>query len=94
MRNLGVAFVERDFGKKPFQAEELEALFKKGDVSELLNTRHALYKERGMKTMLPSPKELIELILRDPNLIRRPVSVKGEKIVIGFDEEKLKALAG
>ena len=34
-----------------------------------------------------SKKEAISLMLEQPNLIRRPVLVKGGKVTFGFDKE-------
>ncbi|MBS1786564.1 MAG: hypothetical protein JST85_02515 [Acidobacteria bacterium] len=52
-----------------------------------MNTRHAVYKERGFAEALPPREELIELIIREPNLLRRPVLRKGDQVVIGFDKD-------
>ncbi|MCG3163080.1 MAG: hypothetical protein JMDDDDMK_04458 [Acidobacteria bacterium] len=81
--------IERDYSKKPLTAEEIEAIFGKDDIPQFLNTRHAVYKERGFAERLPSREELIELIISEPNLIRRPVTRKDKQIVIGFDREAL-----
>lgn len=84
--------VERDYSKKPLTAEEIETIFGQDDVAQFINTRHAVYKERGFAKKLPSREELIELIVAEPNLIRRPVTRAGNRVVIGFDREGLAAL--
>jgi len=45
-----------------------------------------------MKEKPPSKEEAIRLILKEPNLLKRPVVVKGKKKVLGFDEAALKSL--
>ena len=35
-----------------------------------------------------SKKEAIELMMEQPNLIKRPILVKGSKVIFGFDKEK------
>lgn len=81
--------VERDYSKKPLTAEEIETIFGKDDIPQFLNTRHAVYKERGFAEKLPPREELIKLIIAEPNLIRRPVTRAGKQVVIGFDREAL-----
>lgn len=81
--------VERDYSKKPLTAEEVEAIFGKDDIPQFLNTRHAVYKERGFAEKLPPREELIRLIIAEPNLIRRPVTRLGGRVVIGFDRKAL-----
>ncbi len=44
-----------------------------------------MFKERPLPT---SKKEAIDLMMEQPNLIRRPIFVKGSKVVFGFDKEQ------
>lgn len=69
--------------------EELEKLIGKRDYKEFLNSRNALYRERGMKENPPPRAEALRLMSENPNLIRRPILVKGSRIILGYDEEAL-----
>ncbi len=40
----------------------------------------------------PSRAEAIKLMSSTPNLIRRPVVIRGDQVVLGFDEEAYKKL--
>jgi arsenate reductase-like glutaredoxin family protein len=84
--------VERDYAKKALTVEELETIFGDDDLAPFLNTRHAVYKERGFAESLPSRKELFALIVVEPNLLRRPIIRHGKKLVIGFDKVALQNL--
>jgi arsenate reductase-like glutaredoxin family protein len=42
-----------------------------------------------MKQKPPSKEEAIKLILKEPNLLRRPVIVKGKKKILGFNESEV-----
>lgn len=84
--------IERDYARKPLTAEEVETIFGKDPVPNFLNTRHAVYKERGFAESLPSRAELIDLIISEPNLIRRPILRKGSKVVVGFDKDGIKSV--
>lgn len=44
-----------------------------------------MFKERPLPA---SKKEAIDLMMDQPNLIRRPIFVRGSKVVFGFDKEK------
>lgn len=89
---MGDNLVERDYAKKPLTAEEIETIFGDDPILLFLNTRHAVYKERGFAEKLPSLAGLIKLIIAEPNLIRRPIVRKGKAVVIGFDKAALTAL--
>jgi len=72
--------------------EELDRLIGKRDYRDFLNSRNELYRERGMKENPPSRQEALRLMAENPNLIKRPILVKGREIVLGFDEEALSGL--
>jgi arsenate reductase len=69
-------------------AEELDRLIGDRDYRQFLNTRNELYRERNMKAAPPSRAEAIALMAKHPNLIRRPVLVKGRRVLAGFDPEE------
>ena len=82
----------RDLGKQPLSEAELETLIGKRDYLLFLNPKNELYRARNMKQKLPSRAEAIKLMAKNPNLIRRPITVAGKKMVIGYDEEALEKL--
>jgi arsenate reductase-like glutaredoxin family protein len=90
--SLGAELQERDLGKTPLSAEELEALIGDADIASFLNTRTASYRGHNMKAKPPTKAQAIMLMVQDPNLIRRPIVTKGRTKVIGFDQEQLRAL--
>jgi arsenate reductase-like glutaredoxin family protein len=89
---LGVQLQERDLGKEPLNESELQALIGNADVAEFLNTRSALYRDQGLKTKPPTKAQAIKMMAQEPNLIKRPIAVRGRAKVIGFDEAQLRAL--
>jgi arsenate reductase (glutaredoxin) len=67
---------------------DLEKLIGDRDYKDFLNPRNELYRGRDMKTNPPSRKEAIRLMSENPNLIRRPILVKGDRMLLGFDAEE------
>lgn len=72
--------------------EALDRLIGKRDYRLFLNSRNELYRERGMKENPPPREEALRLMSEHPNLIKRPILVKGSEIAMGFDEGALAAL--
>jgi arsenate reductase-like glutaredoxin family protein len=68
---------------------DLNALIGDRDYKIFLNSRNELYREMNMKESPPSRQEAIRLMARHPNLIRRPILVKGKEIVLGWDREAI-----
>ena len=83
----------RDLDKQRMTAEELDELIGKRDHRMFLNTRNELYRARKMGQNPPSRDEALKLMAAEPNLIRRPVVLRGGDIVLGYDEDGLKRIA-
>ena len=85
-------FEEREYGKAPFSERELREIIGNGPIENFLNTRTPLYREKKMKQKPPTKKEAIRLMLKDPNLLKRPVIIKGKIRLTGFVETDVRQL--
>lgn len=88
LREKNVTFEEVDLNQG-LSVAELEKLIGNRDYREFLNTRNELYRERHMKENPPSRAQALKLMSENPNLIRRPILVKGSQMILGYDEEAL-----
>ncbi len=89
----GVKFDDVDLAPG-LSVAELDTLIGKRDYKQFLNFRNELYREMGMKKNPPTREEALRLRSENPNLVRRPLLVKGKAIVIGFDKDAMKEMAG
>ena len=92
MLELGAELESRDFDKERLSASEIEELIGQRDYKDFLNTRNELFRTRNMREHPPSREEAIQLMAKEPNLIRRPVVIRGTQMVLGFDEKAYKNL--
>ena len=83
---------ERDLGKEPMTEAELDALIGERPYLGFLNPKNELYREMKMKEKPPSRQQVLRLMAKNPNLIRRPIVRSGDKWVLGFDAGKLETL--
>jgi Spx/MgsR family transcriptional regulator len=88
-RNAKLEEVDLNKGLTP---GELESLIGSRDYKMFLNTRNELYREKGMSKSPPPREEAIRLMSEHPNLIKRPILVRGSKIVLGWNPEELEKL--
>ena len=93
MLDLKLDFDSRDLDKQPLSETELDKLIGARDYKEFLSPRNDLYREREMALKPPTRSEAIHLMSKTPNLIRRPLLVRGSQIIIGFDEAAYRILA-
>lgn len=92
MLKRGAVLNERDLGRNPLSLAELEALFRGHDPRQYLNPRNELYRRMKMKENPPGRDETLRLMAREPNLIRRPLVIRGARRVAGYDEAALETL--
>lgn len=80
-------FDERELGKQPMTTEELDLLIGQHDYKLYLNSRNELFRARKMKEHPPTRAEAVKLMAHEPNLIKRPLLVRGQRVVYGFDKD-------
>ena len=90
-----IAYEAGEIEKSRPSKQLLESLVDPANVKASLNSRSAIYKQKNMGQKLPDKKTAIELMLKDPNLIKRPVIVNEtgkapNYIIAGFEPESLK----
>lgn len=87
-----IQFESRDLDKQRLTEAELDQLIGDRDYKDFLNPRNELLRKRKMKEHTPSRAEAIKLMAKEPNLIRRPLIVRGSQIIFGFDEDAYRKL--
>ncbi len=93
MQRKGVELELRDLTREPLTVAELDDLIGDRDYRLFLNPKNELYRKRKMKQNPPSRAEALRLMAQEPNLIRRPIVLRGRQIVLGYDEGALSKLA-
>jgi arsenate reductase-like glutaredoxin family protein len=83
---------ERDFFKNPFSRAEIMDLLKGKSPSEMFNFRSPSFKQLGLVKEKLGDNELIELMLKEPRLIRRPVVRISSQVYFGADKSVLASL--
>ena len=91
LREKGAEFEEVDLNRG-LTVAELDKLIGKRDYRQFLNSRNVLYREKGMAENPPTREEALQLMAANPNLIKRPILVKGNQMVLGYDEPALAGL--
>ncbi|HEV2127270.1 MAG TPA: Spx/MgsR family RNA polymerase-binding regulatory protein [Thermomicrobiales bacterium] len=95
----GVDYDVREYFKEPFTREELESVLERAGQkpSDLVAARSVPYRAQGLAERGLSEDELLERMLAEPRLVRRPILVTEDEVAIGFDrdryEQKAKTLA-
>ena len=83
---------ERDFFKNPFSRTEIEELLQGRPATEMFNFRSPSFKKFGLVQESLSDSEIIDLMLKEPRLVRRPVVRMDNKVFFGADKSVLERL--
>ena len=90
----GRPFEAVNYYEQPFTKASLKELLKKAGLAprEVLRTKEDIYKELGLARKTSSDDELIELMVRHPDLIQRPLVQKGQQALLARPAERIKEI--
>jgi arsenate reductase-like glutaredoxin family protein len=80
----GIEVDERDIIRDPPTRGFLEQHIGNENFLDFVSRRSPVFKERPLPR---TKREAIDLMMKQPNLIKRPILVTGRRAVFGFDKE-------
>lgn len=91
LEDRGIAFQDRHIVEENPTEEELTKWIGMSGlpVKKFFNTSGMKYKELGLKDRIPdmSQEEQIRLLASDGMLVKRPLLIDGDRILVGFKEK-------
>lgn len=99
LEEKGISYELRDIKTENPSAQELEQWYRRSGLplKKFFNTSGLLYKSMALKDKLPSmtEEEMLHLLATDGMLVKRPLLVGEETVLVGFKEaewaQRLKA---
>jgi arsenate reductase-like glutaredoxin family protein len=87
--------VKHDLAKEPPSRALLERLIDESHLADFVNTRSPAYKERGLDVTTMTKKQAIDLMMEEPNLIKRPLVMRGaDRAVFGWKPDLYEEVLG
>ena len=90
---MKIDFKKRDFFKDRLSEVEIKKILKLTGMKpkELLRKRDKMYKELELEKDNKTDAQLIKLLVKYPGLIRRPIIVSKNKVLVGkIDRKEIK----
>ena len=91
LQDNGLEFTARHIKEENPTAEEISLWQEKSglELKKFFNTSGMIYRELGLKDKLPgmSRQEQLELLSSDGMLVKRPILVAGDTVLVGFKEK-------
>lgn len=94
LQDAGAAFRSRDFFKERFTFDELNDFLDRLTLSplDILSKRSKVYKARQHEIDGLDEGALVSLMIDEPTLLKRPIVVEGDTVIIGHNPVKLQVL--
>jgi arsenate reductase-like glutaredoxin family protein len=87
LRNSTLEVEEINYAKAGLtEAVVKDIVAKAGSVAAVLNARHATAKANDWASSPPSAAVFAKAVAADANLIRRPILIVGDRVIVGFDK--------
>lgn len=85
-----VPYTFHDFKKGNLTAEDVQFWLKDLSIEEVINKKGTTWRKLSEeeKNSISDPKKAIELILKNPSVVKRPLVQMGKKHVAGFIPEQ------
>lgn len=95
MDDLGISYTVRDIKEDNPTKEELQSWLDKGvELKQLFNTSGMLYRELNVKEKrkTQSEDELLDLLASNGMLVKRPIVIQGDTILVGNKAKEYECL--
>lgn len=94
LRDAGVDFEAVDYYTDPIPKAKLKELLRKMKMSarDLLRTREDIYKKLRLGERDLSDDEIVDLMVKHPDLIERPIVEKGARAILARPAERLQEI--
>ncbi|MEK6585827.1 MAG: arsenate reductase (glutaredoxin) [Nitrospirota bacterium] len=94
LKDSGKPFMAINYYEQSFTKAQLKAILKKAGLSpkDVLRTKEDLYRELGLAKTQLSDDALLDLMVKHPDLIQRPIVEKGDQAVLARPADSIKKL--
>jgi len=94
LRESGIPFDKVNYYVEPLSRKKLTELIRKLSMKprDLLRKSEPIYKELGLAKDEFSDSDLIDLMIKHPDLLQRPIVERGDRAVLGRPVENVKEL--
>ena len=96
LNDYGITYTKRAINTDNPTYEELKKWVKMSNlpINKFFNTSGKLYRELGIKDKLKdmSDDEILKLLSTDGMLVKRPLLISEDKVLVGFKEEEYQKL--
>ena len=94
LKDSGQPYTAVNYYETPFTKAQLKGLLKKAGLTATaaLRTKDDIYKKLGIATKKLTENELLDLMIKHPDLIQRPIVEKGDTAMLARPADTIRKL--
>ncbi len=94
LEERGIDFASINYYIDPIPKEKLKELLRKMNMSarDLLRTKEPIYKKLPLAEEQISEEKIIDLMMKYPDLLQRPIVERGSKAILARPPEKIREI--
>ncbi|AQP54275.1 transcriptional regulator Spx [Vagococcus penaei] len=87
-----IPFVERNIFSEPLTQDELKEILRmtENGTEEIISTRSKVFQKLDVDLDELSLPDLLDLVQKNPGLLRRPIMVDDKRLQVGFNEDEIR----
>ncbi len=92
-KERNIDFVEKNFFTSPLKKDDLLKILKHSfnGFEDIISTRSKIFMENNLDIDSMKYNELIEFIIANPSILKRPIIIDDNKMQVGYNEEEIRA---
>ncbi|GLB62058.1 transcriptional regulator SpxA [Cytobacillus sp. NCCP-133] len=88
-----IPFIERNIITEPLTVDEIKSVLRLTETGteEIISTKSKAYQELNVNIDSLPLKDLYQLIMENPQMLRRPIIQDEKRLQVGFNEEEIRS---
>lgn len=87
-----IPYQERNIFSEPLNKNEIKTILRMTEdgTEEIISTRSKVFQELNIKIDDLSINELLDLVQKNPGLLRRPIILDEKRLQVGYNEDEIR----
>lgn len=94
LKDNDMKFVEKNIFTTILKEDEIKYLLKRTEngTEDIISTRSKAFRELNKDVDDLSVKELVDIIQKNPSILKRPIMINESSFVVGYDDDEITTL--
>ncbi|CAI2558815.1 Regulatory protein Spx [Apilactobacillus kunkeei] len=92
LKDHDIAFHERNINSNPLNGDEVKQILRltENGSEDIISTRSKIFKKLNIDFDSLSLSDLVDLVVKYPDLIKRPIVFDDKRLEVGYNEEEIR----